>query len=209
MNMKETWLTTKNLVLMGMFGALAAVLMLFELPLVFLAPSFYGLDLSEVPVLVGAFSMGPAAGVIIEFVKILIKLVLKPTTTGFVGEMANFVIGCSLVVPAALIYHTKKSKKTAIYGMIIGSIIMAACGVAVNGAVMLPFYSKVMPLESILALGAAINPAVSSIWTFAIICVGPFNLVKGAVVSLVTSLVYKRISNLIHSVNRVQRQRGK
>ena len=105
--MKEKWLTTKNLVLMGMFGALAAVLMLFEFPLVFIAPSFYGLDLSEVPVLVGAFSMGPAAGVIIEFVKILVKLLMKPTTTGFVGEMANFVIGCSFVVPAAMIYHVK------------------------------------------------------------------------------------------------------
>lgn len=206
--MKEKWLTTKNLVLMGMFGALAAVLMLFEFPLVFIAPSFYGLDLSEVPVLVGAFSMGPAAGVIIEFVKILIKLVMKPTTTGFVGEMANFVIGCSLVVPAAMIYHTKKSKKSAIYGMMIGTIVMAVAGVVINAVVMLPFYSKIMPLESIIALGAAINPAVSNIWTFAIICVGPFNVVKGVVVSVATSLVYKRISNLIHGINREQR-RGK
>ena len=205
--MKEKWLTTKNLVLMGMFGALAAVLMLFEFPLVFIAPSFYGLDLSEVPVLVGAFSMGPAAGVIIEFVKILIKLVMKPTTTGFVGEMANFVIGCSLVVPAAMIYHTKKSKKSARYGMIVGTIVMAVAGVVINAVVMLPFYSKIMPLESIIALGAAINPAVSNIWTFAIICVGPFNLVKGVVVSVVTSLVYKRISNLIHSINREQKRK--
>lgn len=206
--MKEKWLTTKNLVLMGMFGALAAVLMLFEFPLVFIAPSFYGLDLSEVPVLVGAFSMGPAAGVIIEFVKILIKLVMKPKTTGFVGELANFAIGCSLVVPAAMIYHTKKSKKSAIYGMMIGTIVMAVAGVVINAVVMLPFYSKIMPLESIIALGAAINPAVSNIWTFAVICVGPFNLVKGVVVSVVTSLVYKRISNLIHGINREQR-RGK
>ena len=204
--MKEKWLTTKNLVLMGMFGALAAVLMLFEFPLVFIAPSFYGLDLSEVPVLVGAFSMGPAAGVIIEFVKILIKLVMKPTTTGFVGEMANFVIGCSLVVPAAMFYHTKKSKKSAMYGMMIGTIVMAVAGVVINAVVMLPFYSKIMPLESIIALGAAINPAVSNIWTFAIICVGPFNLVKGVVVSVVTSLVYKRISNLIHGISREQRR---
>lgn len=207
--MKEKWLTTKNLVLMGMFGALAAVLMLFEFPLVFIAPSFYGLDLSEVPVLVGAFSMGPVAGVIIEFVKILIKLVMKPTTTGFVGEMANFVIGCSLVVPAAMIYHTKKSKKSARYGMIVGTIVMAVAGVVINAVVMLPFYSKIMPLESIIALGAAINPAVSNIWTFAIICVGPFNLVKGVAVSVVTSLVYKRISNLIHSINREQKHSGK
>ena len=207
--MKEKWLTTKNLVLMGMFGALAAVLMLFEFPLVFIAPSFYGLDLSEVPVLVGAFSMGPVAGVIIEFVKILIKLVIKPTTTGFVGEMANFVIGCSLVVPAAMIYHTKKSKKSAMYGMIVGTIVMALAGIMINAVVMLPFYSKVMPLESIIALGAAINPAVSNIWTFAAICVGPFNLVKGVVVSVVTSLVYKRISNLIHSISREQKRGGK
>lgn len=202
--MKEKLLTTKNLVLMGMLGALAAVLMLFEFPLAFIAPSFYGLDLSEVPVLVGAFSMGPAAGAIIEFVKILIKLVLKPTTTGFVGEAANFVVGCALVIPAAVIYHIKKSKKSAICGMIVGTIVMALCGVVVNAVVMLPFYSKVMPLESILALGAAINPAVNSIWSFAIICVGPFNLVKGAVVSFVTQLIYKRISNLIHSIGREQ-----
>lgn len=205
--MKEKWLTTKNLVLMGMFGALAAVLMLFEFPLVFIAPSFYGLDLSEVPVLVGAFSMGPVAGVIIEFVKILIKLVIKPTTTGFVGEMANFVIGCSLVIPAAMIYHTKKSKKSARCGMIVGTIVMAVAGVVINAVVMLPFYSKVMPLESIIALGAAINPAVSNVWSFALICVGPFNLVKGVVVSVVTSLVYKRISNLIHSINREQKKK--
>ena len=204
--MKEKWLTTKNLVLMGMFGALAAVLMLFEFPLVFIAPSFYGLDLSEVPVLVGAFSMGPVAGVIIEFVKILIKLVMKPTTTGFVGEFANFAIGCSLVIPAAMIYHTKKSKKSAMYGMIVGTIVMALAGIVINAVVMLPFYSKVMPLESIIALGAAINPAVSNVWTFAIICVGPFNVIKGIVVSVVTSLVYKRISNLIHGINREQKR---
>ena len=193
---------------MAMFGALGGVLMLFEFPLVFLAPSFYGLDLSEVPVLVGTFAMGPGAGVIIELVKIVMKLVLKPTTTGFVGEFANFVIGCSLVVPAGIIYHAKKSKKSAIYGMIAGTVIMTVAGVVINAVVMLPFYSNVMPLETIIAAGSAINPAVSNIWTFAIICVGPFNLVKGIVVSFVTQLVYKRISNLIHSVGREQKRRG-
>ena len=206
--MKEKWLTTKNLVLMAMFGALGGVLMLFEFPLVFLAPSFYVLDLSEVPVLVGTFAMGPGAGVIIELVKIVMKLVLKPTTTGFVGEFANFVIGCSLVVPAGIIYHAKKSKKSAICGMIVGTIVMTVAGVVINAVVMLPFYSNVMPLETIIAAGSAINPAVSNIWTFAIICVGPFNLVKGTVVSFVTQLVYKRISNLIHSVGREQKRRG-
>lgn len=198
--MKEKWLTTKNLVLMGMLGALAGVLMMFEFPLVFLAPSFYALDFSEVPVLVGTFAMGPAAGVVIEFIKIAIKLLMKPTTTGFIGEYANFVIGCALIVPAGMIYHTKKTKKSAIKGMAVGTLVMVLSGIAINALVMLPFYSNIMPLETIIEAGAAINPAVSNVWTFALICVGPFNLLKGVVVSVVTLLIYKRISNLIHSI---------
>ena len=106
--MKEKLLTTKNVVLMGMFGALAGVLMLFEFPLPFLAPSFYGLDVSEVPVLIGTFAMGPVAGAIMEVVKILVKLVLKPTSTGFVGEFANLVISCAMVVPAGFPYPQRR-----------------------------------------------------------------------------------------------------
>ena len=101
----------KNVVLMGMFGAIGGVLMLFEFPLPFIAPSFYGLDLSEIPVLVGTFAMGPVAGVITELVKILVKLVLKPTSTGFVGEFANVCIGCALILPAGMIYKFKKTKQ--------------------------------------------------------------------------------------------------
>ena len=191
-------LSVKHVVLMGMFGALGAVLMLFEFPLPFIAPSFYGLDLSEIPVLVGAFSMGPAAGVIIEIVKILVKLVLKPTSTGFVGEFANVCIGCALVLPAAVIYHFNRTKKGAIIGMVVGTICMALVGAVLNALVMLPFYSNFMPLESIIAAGAEINPAISNVWTFVFLAVAPFNLIKGAVVSLITTLVYKRISIIIH-----------
>lgn len=109
-------LSIKNVVLMGMFGALSAVLMLFDFPIPFIAPSFYTLDLSEIPVLIGTFSLGPVAGAVIELVKILVKLVLKPTSTGFVGEFANVCIGCSLILPAGLIYQFKKTKKGAIIG---------------------------------------------------------------------------------------------
>ncbi|MBO5069840.1 MAG: ECF transporter S component, partial [Roseburia sp.] len=168
--MKSRLLTTRNVVFMGMFGALAAVLMLFEFPLPFIAPSFYGLDLAEVPILVGSFALGPLAGMVMEFVKILIKLVLKPTSTGFVGEFANIVVGCALVLPAGLVYRFKKTKKGAVAGMIAGTITMSVVGVVINALVMLPFYSNFMPLENIIAAGAAINPAVSNIWTFAIIC---------------------------------------
>lgn len=198
--MKERLFITKNVVLMGMFSALGAVLMLFEIPLPFIAPSFYGLDLAEVPVLVGTFALGPVAGAVMEFVKILIKLVLKPTSTGFVGEFANLAIGCGLVVPAGIIYQINKTKKGALWGMIAGTAVMSVAGVVINALVMLPFYSNFMPLENIIAAGAAINPFVSNIWTFAIICVGPFNMIKGFVVSMITWLVYKRVSIIIHGV---------
>ncbi len=198
--MKERLFTTKNVVLMGMFSALGAVLMLFEIPLPFIAPSFYGLDLAEVPVLVGTFALGPVAGAVMEFVKILIKLVLKPTSTGFVGEFANLAIGYGLVVPAGIIYQINKTKKGALWGMIAGTAVMSVAGVVINALVMLPFYSNFMPLENIIAAGAAINPFVSNIWTFAIICVGPFNMIKGFVVSMITWLVYKRVSIIIHGV---------
>ena len=197
-NVQNKRFGVRQVVLMGMLGALAAVLMLFEIPLPFLAPSFYGLDVSEIPVMVGTFSMGPLAGVGIELVKILVKLLLKPTSTGGVGELANFVIGCAMVLPAGWIYQVKKTKEGAIIGMITGTVCMAFVGAVVNAWVMLPFYSHFMPLETILAAGAAINPAISSIWTFVLICVVPFNLVKGSVVSLITALVYKRVSVMIH-----------
>lgn len=200
--MKEKLLTTKNVVLMAMFGALGAVLMLFELPLPFVAPSFYGLDFSEVPILVGTFALGPIAGVVMEVVKILVKLVLKPTSTGFVGEFANLVFSWAMVIPAGVIYRFHKTKKGAMAAMTVGTLAMAAAGVVGNALVMIPFYSHFMPLENILAMGAAINPAVSNVWTFAIVCVGPFNVIKGALVSLITALVYKRISILIHNAGK-------
>ena len=198
--MERKLLNTKNVVLMGMFGALAAVLMLFEVPLPFLAPSFYGLDFAEVPMLVGTFALGPAAGIVMQIVKILIKLILKPTSTGFVGEFANVCIGCSLILPAGLIYQFKKTKKGAIIGMVAGTMIMAVVGAVLNALVMLPFYSNFMPLDTIIAAGAAINPAICNVWTFVFLAVAPFNLVKGFIVSLITALIYKRVSIIIHAV---------
>ena len=201
-------LSTKNIAVMGMLGALAAVLMLFEVPLPFIAPSFYGLDLSEVPILVGTFALGPVAGAVMEVVKILIKLVLKPTSTGFVGEFANLVFGCSMVLPAGLIYRFHKTKKSAMIAMAVGTVIMAAVGIVGNALVMIPFFANFLPLENILAAGAAINPAVGNVWTFAVFCVGPFNVIKGIIVSVITALVYKRVSVMIHSIG-MEGQRNK
>lgn len=187
----------KNTVMIGALGAMAAIIMYIEFPLPFIAPDFYKVDLSEIPVLVGTFMMGPVAGVLIELVKILVKLVIKATSTGFVGEFANFCVGCAFVVPAGIIYKHKKTKKNAIIGLAVGTIVMAIAAVFLNAYVMLPFYSKMMPLDVIIQMGAKVNPAISNVWTFVLIAVAPFNIVKGILVSVVTLLIYKRISVLL------------
>ena len=111
----------------GMLGAIAVVLMLFEIPLPF-APSFYEIDFSEVPVLVGSFTMGPIAGITIELIKILLNLAINGTTTAGVGEFANFLIGCAFIVPAAVIYKRKRTRTGAIIGMASGTVFMAVVG---------------------------------------------------------------------------------
>lgn len=186
------------MVQIGMLGAIAVVLMLFEIPLWF-APIFYKIDLSEVPVLIGTFSMGPVAGILIELIKILVNFIINGTETAGIGEMANFLIGCSLIVPAGFIYKHKKSRKNAIIGLAVGTLTMAAVGSVLNAFVLLPIYAKAfnMSIENIVATGTAVNASITSISTFVIFAVTPFNLLKGAVVSIVTILLYKNISPIL------------
>ena len=188
-----------KLVIMAMFSAVAAVLMYVEFPITFIAPAFYEMDLSEVPVMIGSFMLGPCAGVIMEAVKVLLKLVLKGTSTAFVGDFANFILGCALVVPASVLYHTKKTKKRAVIGLVTGGIVLIVSGVFLNALYLLPKYSQLygMPVETFINMGAAINPAISNIFTFVILAVAPFNLIKATVVVVITMLLYKYLSRLI------------
>ncbi len=197
--MSNTSDKTRTLVEIGMLGAIATVLMLFEFPLPFIAPPFYEMDLSEVPVLVGAFALGPLAGATIELIKILINLLINGTATAFVGEIANYIIGCSFIIPAAIIYKKHKSKKNALVGMIVGTIIMAVLGCLINAYVLLPTYAAAfgMPIDTIIEMGSTINANINNIMTFVVIAVAPFNIIKGIVVSLVTMLIYKHISPIL------------
>lgn len=189
----------RNLALIAMLAAVATVLMLFEIPLPFLAPPFYELDFSEVPVLIGTFAMGPVAGVAIELVKILLNFIINGTITAGVGEFGNFLIGCSFIVPAGMIYQMKKTRKQAIWSMAAGTIFMAVSGCFINALLLLPAYSSGLgiPMETLVGMGTAINPAIDSVFTFVLLAVGPFNLLKGIVVSILTMLLYKRVSVLI------------
>ena len=181
--------------IIGVCAAIAAVLMLFEFPLPFLAPTFYELDLSELPVLLCGFYLGPAAAVLCEILKIVLKLLFKGTSTMFVGEFANFAVGCSMVLPAVIIYHIKKTRKSAFWGLVCGTFVLTAFGSAFNALYLLPTFAKILvPMENILSAGNAVNGKVNSVWTLVLYCVVPLNLVKGVVVSALTLLLYKRVA---------------
>lgn len=192
-------ITTKTIARIAVLGAIAFVLMLFEFPLPF-APSFYQIDLSEVAVLIGTFAMGPVEGVIIEALKIVLHILFHGTTTAYVGELANFIIGCAFIVPAGIIYKHHKTRKTAMIGMFTGTLCMALAGSLINYFVLLPMYSTLygMPMDTIIAMGTAIFPAVKNMLTFVCLCVVPFNLFKGAVVSVLTGILYKHVSPILH-----------
>lgn len=190
---------TKRLVEIGMLGGIAGLLMVFEFPLPLIAPPFYKIDLSEVAVLVGAFALGPAAGALIELIKIFINLLLNGTQTAFVGEIGNYIIGCSFIIPASLIYQQHKSKRCALIAMGAGTLFMTVAGCFINAYVLLPAYSTAfgMSLDGIVELGTAVNAGIHDIKTFMLIAVAPFNLLKGFVVSLITALIYKHISPIL------------
>ena len=185
--------------IVGICGAIAAVLHILDFPLLFMAPEFYKLDFSEVPVLLCGFYLGPSATVACEGVKILLKLLLKGTSTAFVGDFANFVVGCSLVLPAAVIYHARKTRKGAIFGMVAGTLTLTVFGSAFNAVYLLPKFSQLfgLPMDSIIAMGSAVHAGVEDVTTFVLLCVAPLNLLKGVVVSLLTMLLYKRVEKAL------------
>ncbi|MBQ3127124.1 MAG: ECF transporter S component [Clostridia bacterium] len=189
----------KYIAKIGVLSAVAAILMLFEFPLWF-APGFYKLDLSETVILIGGFALGPVAGVLIELLKNLLNLLLNGTTTAFVGEFANFVTGCVFVVPAALIYRHRKSLISAIVGMIVGSLSLAVVGSLLNYFVLIPTYVEMykMPLDAIIAMAGEVNGAVTDLKSMIVFAVAPFNLLKGVICSILASLLYKRVSGILH-----------
>ncbi|HBA47313.1 MAG TPA: ECF transporter S component [Lachnospiraceae bacterium] len=205
-DVREPIFSTRKVAMIGMFSAVAMLLHLFDFSLPF-APPFYKLDFSELPILVGTFAFGPAAGVMMEFIKILLKLCVKGTSTAFVGDLANFVIGCSFILPASALYAFRKNKKTAIIACITGTLIMTVFGTAFNAVYLLPAFSRLysLPLDSLLAMGSEVNPWVqeSSIVSFVAACVAPLNLIKGTSVSVVTMLIYKPLSPIIKTGHRI------
>lgn len=175
-----------KLIKIALLGAIAAILMFIELPII---PGFswLKLDFSELPVLMGAFAFGPIVGVVIQFIKIVLKFISTGSAEGVVGLFANFIIGVSFVVPAAIIYHRKKSKKSAIIGMIVGTIFMEVFAILANLFILLPAYK--IPMEG----DAAVKYVLYGLL--------PLNSIKAISVSILTYIIYKKVSVTIFKVD--------
>ena len=186
----------RRVTIVAVCAAIATILHILDFPLLFLAPEFYKLDFSELPVLLCGFFLGPSASVACEAVKIFLKLLLKGTSTAFVGDFANFAVGCSMVLPATIVYHLHKSRHGAWMGLVLGTLVLTVFGSAFNAIYLLPKFSELygIPLDAIIGMGSAINDNIHSITTFVLLAVAPLNLVKGISVSVLTLLLYKRVA---------------
>ncbi len=184
------------MVKIALLSVISFVIMFIEFPLPFFPP-FLKIDLSDIGALIGAFAFGPVAGIAIELLKNILHLFR--TSTGGVGELANFLVGAALVAPAGFIYSKKKSMKTALIGLTVGTVVMALLGAFANYFILIPFYENFMPIDQIIQMAQAANALIVDLNGYILYAVIPFNLLKGIAVSVITLLVYKRISPLLHS----------
>ena len=193
-NPKNRNLPVQYLTRIAMLAAVASVLYVIQIPVI----AFYKLDLSNLPVLLGAFSMGPLPGTMILLVKSLLGLL--HSSSGGVGELADFIMGAAYVLPAAILYRHRKTRSGALLGMVTGTLCMIVVSVLVNWQIMIPFYMNVfgLPMEAVIGMASKTIPFVDTEWKLLLCVTAPFNLLKGVVLSLLTFLLYKRLSPLLH-----------
>ena len=184
--------TTHNLTVAAMLSAVAFILMFIEFPIPMLIPSFVKMDFSDLPALLGAFALGPVYGVVISFMKNLLHIVVKGTSTACVGELCNFMLGAVFSAVAGFIYKHHKSRKTAILGAVAGAAAMALFSYPAY----VEFYH--MPLEAILGMYQAILPSADSLMKCLVIFNLPFTLVKGLLDAVLCMIIYKPLSPILH-----------
>ena len=196
---RESKMSVRYITVTAMLSAIAFVLMFldFSVPVM---PGFIKMDLSELPALIGSFAMGPACGVMVCLIKNLLHLLM--TSTGGVGELSNFVLGVSFVLPAGLIYKSKKSRKNAILGSLVGAVAMAIISFPSNLFVVYPIYENFMPRDVIISAYQAIVPSVKTLWQCLLFFNVPFTFVKALASVLVTMLVYKKLSPILKGTNK-------
>ena len=190
----HTRLNTRALTMTALLSALAYILAFLEFP-VPLSPSFARMDFSDFPALIGAFAFGPICGILVELIKNTLQLFT--TSTGGVGEFANFLMGGAYVAAAGLIYQKHKTKRTALIACVVGSIAMGIVAAFANYFILLPLFENFLPLNELIAAFGSFMPFIHTKLDIVLFNALPFNLLKGLVIGFVTMLVYKRISPLL------------
>ncbi len=197
---KPQFFTATRMATIALFSALAGVLYCLNFPISVAFPSWLELNFSDIPVFIGTFALGPVSGCIIVVVKILLKVIVLGTSTGFVGELADLIIGLGLVLPAGLIYKKHRTFKGAIVAMVAGSLCSTAVALLANWLILIPFYSGVYGMDTLITLMQPLFPNCTreNFYSYYLwISVLPFNLMRCLIACLVTLPIYKRISNVI------------
>lgn len=199
--MDSSRMKVKKIAFIGLMGAVSAVLMLLRFPIPFMPP-FLSFDLSGVMEMMGGMMFGPLEALCIIVVKILLQLVMQGSMSLGTGELQNFILSSAYVLPAVLIYHRKKTKKSAIAVMAVSSIIVAVVAVITNLYLIIPFYVKLfgMSMDDIISMCSAVNPAMKDTMSLVIFGLVPFNLIKYGATSIVTFIIYKRLSGVIRGM---------
>ncbi len=201
MQANRKFFTTQRLTLIAILGAISIVL--FLPPLQITIVLFYKLDFSNIPVLLGTFAMGPLTGAAILFLKSAVGILFSSSLG--VGELADFLMGLSMLLPAGLIYRQQKSRKSAILGMAAGAVAATVAGILLNAFLLIPFYAAAfgMPVETIIGMGQSLIPSVDTVWEFVLLITGPFNVLKWTAISVVGGLIYKPLSPVLHGKKRL------
>ena len=189
--------STRNLAIVAVFSALAAIIYLFDFSLPFFPP-FIKLDFADLPALIAAFTFGPVTGILIQIVRNALHLFVS--NTGGVGELANIIIGGTMAGTAGYIYQQNKTKAGAFKSLLADTIAMTLVAMPLNYYVILPLFSLFMPLDTIFALSAKFIPAIHDKLTFVLYVTLPFNLLKGTVISLSSWLLYKKLQPALHQL---------
>ena len=204
---KRSYFSSARIAVVAMFSTLAAILYIFNFALPFAFPSFLEFKFSDIPVLIGSFALGPVSSVIIVVSEILIKLVVKGSSTMFVGEISDLLTSCAFAVTAGIIYKKHRTFKGALVGMAVGTAVEVVVAVLINWLFLVPFYVQFLFNGNWAPLLDAMNKLFPNctrenfynyyLW----VSVLPFNLLRCIVAVLVTLPVYKRISMLINRFN--------
>ncbi len=191
---------THKLTVTAMLSTVAFLLMFIEFPIPALIPAFVKLDISDLPELLAAFSLGPVYGVVVSLLKNVLFSVLHGTSSAYVGEMFNFIMGAVFSFSAGFIYRKHKSRRGALIGALVGAALMSVLSVPLNYFVVYPAYVVFykLPLEAIVGMYQAIRPSTNGLLECLLVFNMPFTFFKGMLDVALCFLIYKPLSPLLH-----------